>query len=122
MSSKYRYLDNESLNERCINYDIDCFKSMPKGKALKEICPTFGRIAPYLASDHPVVLRIRARLRFDVAPLNFSLHKRNLTGSPLCSLCNVNETRDHVILQCPRFAAARAACTDYLAANDLPFD
>jgi len=103
--------DNEEISQACLAHDIRTYELCPRGKALKEIRTSFGFIAPYLrAAGGLLVIRIRARLRFDLAPLNHSLHRRGLAPSPLCDVCKVNETRSHVILECPKYDTARMAC------------
>ena len=69
----------------------------------------------YLFLDPRPIQVLRARLRFDAARLNFSLHKRRQVPSPRCAHCSsirpyavfVDESVHHVLLDCPRYEEAR---------------
>jgi hypothetical protein len=115
-------LEGESLRALCQSADIQAFEEAKTGKALKEICVQFSQPARYLFLDDPIVLRARARLRHDLAPLNKSLHRRNLALSPLCSTCLTEESRIHVILHCPRYATARENCKARFESTGSPFN
>ena len=62
----------------------------------------------YLYHDPPTICRMRSRLRFNVAKTNVILHKYRLIESSLCDYpqCHrggLDETRQHVLLECPRY-------------------
>lgn len=87
-------------------YNTKTYLRSSHGRALKQIRSLYGDTPPYFnTSIFP--LRLRARLRFDLAPLNYSLHKRNLAPSALCACGTSDETRDHVLLECPAYDSPR---------------
>ena len=72
-------------------------------------------MADYLLHDPKPLLCHRARLRFDLARLNASLHRRCSVASPHCPECaGVPETPAHVMLVCPRFEAHRSRMRSHL--------
>src|SRR5277367_1159696 len=89
-------------------FDATIFQNAKRGTKLKQIRRKYGNQAPYLSSKSIQTIRITARLRFDLAPLNYSLHKRHLSLSPNCSCSATPETREHVLLHCPLYNTARS--------------
>ncbi len=62
----------------------------------------------YFATDEKPFACHRARLRFDQATLQASLHRRHLDECADCARCpGVPETPTHVLLECPRYAPDR---------------
>ena len=88
--------------------NVDQYIASSHGSSLKGACSSFSSLPSYLSLDTPLVLRIRARLRFDVASLNVSLYKGHLAGSPDCAVCKIPESRSHVLLDCPRYNGPRS--------------
>ena len=60
----------------------------------------------YIRHDLPHHSRLRARLRLNRSYLNDSLFRRNISPSPLCSICHVPETPAH-LLTCPLYLIPR---------------
>jgi hypothetical protein len=100
---------NAQILVNVMNHDTVCFRTNKYGTPLKECRLNFDGMASYLSSKSLSHIRVLARLRLDVAPLNQPLHKRNLTLSPFCA-CNpaTLETRSHVLLECPLYNMARS--------------
>jgi hypothetical protein len=106
---------NAQILINIMNHDTACFKTSKYGTPLKECRLNFDGAAPYLSSKSLPHIRVCARLRLDVAPLNQPLHKRKLTLSPFCA-CNPTtlETRSHVLLECPFYNVARSQLVSQL--------
>ena len=73
-------------------------------------CPS--NLPTYMLYDPTPAIRLRSRLRFDMACLNVSLKKRRVTISDECSSCaksgiHVPESLEHVLLKCPAYDRAR---------------
>jgi hypothetical protein len=75
-------------------------------------------LQPYLKSDSLLVSRLRARLRFNKLNINHNLFLRKKSTTPLCSSCSfpqsANETREHILLHCPRYRSSRDECLSRL--------
>jgi hypothetical protein len=77
----------------------------------------------YLLRDTRRVTAIRARLRLDRPSLNASLAQRRVVTSKTCPECKASEeTIEHCLLECPRYANARQTCRSELAAIQMTFD
>lgn len=93
------------------------WSSSSLGSHLKQFIktPVLSVSHSYLALDSRPSQVLRARLRFNAARLNASLHRRNLATSPNCSHCwnnlhlPVAETVEHLLLNCPAYSDARSA-------------
>jgi hypothetical protein len=72
------------------------------------------RVDHHLRADPPAVIALRSRLRLNSTLFNSPLHRRKMKDSPHCNHCGAEETIEHVILSCPRYASARAALIDQL--------
>jgi hypothetical protein len=74
------------------------------------------RIDHHLRSDPPAVIALRSRLRLNSTVFNSPLHKRKMTSSSDCPHCGrgQDETIEHVLLSCSRYASARSALIDSL--------
>jgi hypothetical protein len=79
------------------------------GKKLLPFYADFSpTVPPYLRFDSKPTVCHRARLRFDLAKNNASLQSRGLSNSAACLYCpDVTDTREHILLQCPRHFLAR---------------
>jgi endonuclease/exonuclease/phosphatase family metal-dependent hydrolase len=68
------------------------------------------RLSPYLHLESPAAARLRARIRHNRALTNQRLHTIRHRDNPYCDTCgpSTRETCEHLLLQCPRFDAARA--------------
>ena len=71
---------------------------------------------PYLAHDSPIISRHRLQLRLNKSPIGSHLAKHwNAPGH--CEHClastglSILETRQHLLMQCPQYAAARVICS-----------
>ena len=94
-------------------------RSAPTTGHLSSIKSSCG-LSPYLLVDGKPLACHRARLRFNQARLNQSLHMRHLTASPFCDTCpDVEETPAHVLLDCPRYTVARRSCSLHLESLGL---
>jgi hypothetical protein len=67
------------------------------------------RLDHHLRADRPDVIALRSRLRFNSSLLNSSLKKKNMRDSSRCDHCGwPDETLEHVLLHCPRYASSRS--------------
>jgi hypothetical protein len=120
-------VDHNSLNRTKLKVllkqsTFDRWSECKEGKALKSV-KSSPELSHYLRFDSKSDAVKRARLRFDRARLNYSLHRRTLIDSPSCATCaGINETRDHLIADCPRYDAARYTCRLALEAIGVTFD
>lgn len=66
-------------------------------------------LAPYLVSDDRQTFCLRARLRFARSYLRAHQHRLGLADSAVCEQCDLgrDETAEHVVLECPKYNAAR---------------
>jgi hypothetical protein len=72
-------------------------------------------IPAYLIHDTPSNASLRARLRFDLARLNASLHRRGQEPHPTCPRCLApQESPEHALLHCPAYQAPRDALLSWL--------
>ena len=88
-------------HEQCIQKDT--------GKYLLKFYRSLSPRPPlYLYHDTKPLVILRAKLRFNLSLLNYSLFSRGGVNNASCPHCaNVTETRDHVLLNCPMYAADR---------------
>jgi hypothetical protein len=78
-------------------------------------------VPAYLARGQPADTAVRARLRFNLARLNQSLHRRNLAPNPFCPHCiGHRETPEHVLLECPAYDRMRTAFMEEVARLTAP--
>jgi hypothetical protein len=112
---------NSQLVADVMSRDTSEFLSARYGSSLRDCRRNYDSHAPYLFSSPILYARILARLRLDVAPINYSLHLRKLAPSPNCECDNLtHETRSHVLLECPFYLLARAHLVTKLpTVNDL---
>lgn len=78
-------------------------------------------IAPYLLHDERSTLCLRARLRFSRSHLRSHQYRFGLVDSPVCQECKlgVDETVEHVVLECPKYDGPRRRLSEALSALDL---
>jgi hypothetical protein len=76
-------------------------------KSLRALKTSPG-LSRYLKLDDQQTACARARLRFNRARLNASLHERKCIDSPDCTACGVPETVHHAVCDCNRYANLRA--------------
>jgi hypothetical protein len=98
---------NSHILSRVLQYDTSNFLAHKYGRPLKDCRHSYDGQAAYLSLPSLSLIRVLARLRMDLAPLNHPLHKRNLAPSPSCTCNNTPETRDHLLLACPIYHDAR---------------
>ena len=96
------------------------WQSRKEGKLLRMFKTTAAPSA-YLSISSRSAASLRARLRLDRSTLNESRLRRGMPVNPNCTSCGVPEDLDHVLLSCPRFAAARTACQTALRILNQPF-
>jgi hypothetical protein len=87
-----------------------------KGKYILQFLSKLSlRTPPYLRFDPKPLVLVRARLRFNLSMLNSSAFTRGQAPSAICPHCpDINETRDHVLLDCPAFARIRSSLSTIL--------
>ena len=73
---------NSQLITSIMHHDTSAFLSARFGSSLRDCRRNYDGNASYLFSTPILYTRILARLRLDVAPINFSLHLRKLAPSP----------------------------------------
>jgi hypothetical protein len=99
---------NSQLITNSANHDTSIFLAGRFGTPLRDCRRSYDGQAAYLSSTSLTHIRVRARLRLDVAQLNHPMHKRNKAPSPNCSCqAGVEETRVHALMLCPIYNAAR---------------
>src|SRR6185437_14772933 len=76
-------------------------------KSLRALKTSPG-LSRYLKLDDQQTACARARLRFNRARLNASLHERKAIDSPDCTACGVPETVHHAVCDCNLRATAAA--------------
>jgi len=100
---------NSQLVANVMYHDTSQFLAGRYGSPLKDCRRNYDSHASYLFSTPILYARILARLRLDVAPINYPLHLRKLAPTPICACDNLtHETRSHVLLECPFYLLARA--------------
>jgi len=111
-------LDNAELVERLLRHqllaqwDDGDKRTLPQQNV--KLRPGFEQYR-YLLWDTRETASRRARLRFDRSGLRASLAHRRLVQSADCPDCKgVADTAEHVLLECPSYAAQRQACRDAL--------
>ena len=65
---------------------------------------------------------ILSRCRTDTLWLNHRRHKAGKHPTGLCNPCQVKENVEHVLLECPRYEAARRSAFKSIAEEDLSID
>jgi hypothetical protein len=78
-----------------------------KCKSLRKIKTEFSTEL-YHVHDPPAASKLRARLRLNVSKNNEALFKRKFIETDQCPTCtNIIESREHVLLDCPRYDGIR---------------
>ena len=107
----HRILNHRNLKAQELNQSRQLWLESGCCRALAELKPrVISTIKKefYLYHDPPNICRMRSRLRFNAAKTNVTLHKYRLIESPHCDhpQCNragIDETRQHVLLECPKY-------------------
>lgn len=86
------------------------FSSKPPHRVMKPC----AEVPRYLSVDPKPTVAVRARLRFSVALTPHRRHIYGLQPSPACWCGELDGDTDHVLLHCPKFAAARQLCSTAL--------
>jgi hypothetical protein len=107
------------IREEARQVDWKTWRSGPS-KSLGQVKLEPG-LSPYLLVDDTVTARARARLRFDRARLNASLHRRQLRDDPLCDLCLAPETPHHLLADCAHTGVLRAQTRANLRRHGIGF-
>ena len=82
---------------------------LPFYKDIPTLEPT--KLPSYLKVLNTTDATTMARLRFNRARLNQSLHHRSRSDTDMCPTCgNANESVEHILMHCPRYAKARYDC------------
>jgi hypothetical protein len=111
-SMKALECDNTQVTNSLLRFQLrHCWDEEDKSVPPVMLLKLEPGLPAYLVHDNKTTAARRARLRFDRTGLNASLFHRRLAASPDCPECKGQaETADHVIMQCPKYNAARLLC------------
>jgi hypothetical protein len=91
--------------------------------------PAMTNTPAYIKLERNPVAPLRARLRFNLALLNYSINKRHINDwfgvvDAKCTRCTLgdDETPQHVLLHCPMYSTARDQARQQLQALSIDFN
>jgi len=98
-------------------------------RLLQSVRSPTASMPAYIKLDKNPTAQLRARLRFNLALLNYSINKRHIGAffgvvDAKCTRCSLDtdETPEHVLLHCPAYANERKLAEQQLATLNIDLD